>query len=127
MKQLLAKYLTISQSCDTSSSSMNTTDVINAIDIAKMGIEKFQKEQELSEYETFRTYNDTGYYGELRMIILLLDMLRTLGCPKELLRKYLTVPTCLPPEMSYLNQVSVEFLKGLEENAEVTLRTIEEN
>ncbi|VDI25344.1 Hypothetical predicted protein [Mytilus galloprovincialis] len=126
MKQLLAKYLTISQSCDTSSSSMNATDVINAIDIAKMGIEKFQKEQELSEYETSRTYNDAGYYGELRMIILLLDMLRTLGCPKELLRKYLTVPTCLPPEMSYLNQVSVEFLKGLEENAEVTLRTIEE-
>lgn len=126
MKQLLAEYLTISQSCDPPSSSLNVTAVTNVIDIAKLGIEKFQKEQEVSEYETSRTYNDAGYYGELRMIILLLDMLRNLGCPKELLRKYLTVQTFLPPEMSYLNQVSVEFLKGLEENAEVTMRTIEE-
>lgn len=113
--------------------STNTHDYVDcdfeeAVQIAALAMHKFRQEHQVSEDEHASRSNDAGFYAELKIIILLLDLLRysPLGQKKEVLHKYLTDKDFLPDESSQFTQESVDFLKGLEERAETTVRTIEE-
>ncbi|VDI58183.1 Hypothetical predicted protein [Mytilus galloprovincialis] len=122
--KLLSKYIAISQE----GKDLSDEEIEEAIEIAKLGIANFKKEQEVSEAEFFNKGNDAGYYGELKMVILLLDIFRfcKLGREKVHLHKYLTDKTFIPTEMSRLKSESIDFMKNLEANSETAIQTIEE-
>ena len=103
-------------------------DIEEAIAITKHALRKFQKEQEVCEIEHSNRVNDAGYFGELRMIIMLLDALRCcpLGRDKTQLHLFLTNKTFFPPDMPKLKPESVSFVKELENRSEITLKTLED-
>lgn len=46
------------------------------IKLAMKGLANFTKEQIVSENSTFGRENDAGYFGEVRLIVQLLDLLK---------------------------------------------------
>lgn len=103
-------------------------DIEEAIAITKHALQKFKKEQEVCEIEHYNKVNDAGYSGELRMIIMLLDVLRfcPLGRDKMQLHLFLTDKKFFPPEMPKLKPESVSFVKELENRSEITLKALED-
>lgn len=82
----------------------------------------------MSGCERYTKVNDAGYYGELNIIILLLDTLRfsSLGRTKRDLHTYLVDKDYEPNEMPKLSIKSTRFLKSLEQKAETTMKMIED-
>lgn len=107
---------------------VNGESIGDAIEVAKSGLAKFKKAQDVSENE--RSANDAGYFGEIRMIVLLLDVLRMspLGQQKDenSLHSYLTDKNVSPTEILDLKPEHVEFLKSLEVRSDNTLKTLED-
>ncbi|VDI65140.1 Hypothetical predicted protein [Mytilus galloprovincialis] len=103
-------------------------DIEEVIEITQNGLQKFRKEQEVSEKEHFVKGNDAGYFGEIRMIVLFLDVLRfcPLGSSKGPLHKYLTDKDFVPKDLLNLKEESVQFMKSLESRSELTLKSIED-
>lgn len=122
--QLYDKYICFLQE----GKSASDLDIEEAIEIAQHGLQKFHKEQEVCEIEHFNKVNDAGYFGEIRMIILLLDLLRfsPIGRSKSQLHLYLTDKNFLPKEMPKLKAEHVDFMKNLEIRSELTLKAIED-
>lgn len=103
-------------------------DIEEVIAITKHALQKFKKEQEVCEIEHSNRVNDAGYFGELRMIILLLDVLCfcPLGRDKMQLHLFLTDKTFFPTDIPKLKPESVSFVKELENRSEITLKALED-
>jgi hypothetical protein len=117
--QLYEKYMCALQEGNGDSN----IDIEEAIAITKHALRKFRKEQEVCEIEHSNRVNDAGYFGELRMIIMLLDALRfcPLGRDKTQLHLFLTNKTFFPPDMPQLKPESVSFVKELESRSEIII------
>ena len=118
-KQLFAQY----EKC----TKQTPVDIDQAIKIAKKATEIFRKVQTINQQET--ASNDAGYYNEIRVAIILLDLL-TLS--KEIggnLHRILVEKNFPEPNQisNYgLQEDTLLFLKQLPENTDQVMRTLED-
>lgn len=97
------------------------------VQIAMKGIEKFSEEQTKSENANSGRENDAGYYGEVRLIVQLLDLLN-LWYPKEdktELHAYL-VNTDNPTTFRIFSEECQVFLQNLHARSEKTMQVLED-
>lgn len=97
------------------------------IKLAMTGLTHFSKEQEVSENCNFGRDNDAGYFGEVRLIVQLLDLLN-LWFPNEdktELHAYL-VNIDNPSKFKLFSEESQTFLKNLYSRSERTMQTLED-
>lgn len=97
------------------------------VQIAMKGIETFSEEQTKSENAYSGRENDAGYFGEVRLIVLLLDLLH-LWYPKEdktELHAYL-VNTDNPTAFRVFSEECRVFLQNLHARSDKTMQVIED-
>lgn len=95
--------------------------------LAMKGLANFSKEQRVSENCNFGRENDAGYFGEVRLIVQLLDLLN-LWLPNEdktELHAYL-VNEDNPTAFKLFSEESRAFLKNLYSRSEKTMQVIED-
>jgi hypothetical protein len=104
------------------------SDIKEILKLAMKGIEKFSKEQRVSEKSHFGRENDAGYFGEVRLIVHLLDLMH-LWFPekdsKSNLHTFL-VKLSNPKEINIFSEESCKFLNSLQERSEKTMQVIED-
>ncbi|XP_061196717.1 sterile alpha motif domain-containing protein 9-like [Saccostrea echinata] len=122
--QLTLKYKAYLADCE----APNNSEIQEIVKLAMKGIEKFSKEQIVSEESRFSRENDAGYFGEVRLIVQLLDLI-FLWFPgkdeKMDLHKYL-VNMNNSKEFEIFSGEALEFLKDLQERSEKTMQVIED-
>ncbi|XP_062605885.1 sterile alpha motif domain-containing protein 9-like isoform X2 [Saccostrea cucullata] len=104
------------------------SEIQEILKLAMKGIEKFSKEQIVSEESRFSRENDAGYFGEVRLIVQLLDLIFLWfpGKDKKLdLHKYL-VDMNNPKEFEIFSREALEFLRDLQGRSEKTMQVIED-
>ncbi|XP_056004003.1 sterile alpha motif domain-containing protein 9-like isoform X2 [Ostrea edulis] len=106
----------------------NDVEIQEILKLAMKGIEKFSKEQRVSEKSHFGRENDAGYFGEVRLIVQLLDLMY-LWFPekdsKSNLHTYL-VKLSNPREFDIFSEESRKFLNNLQNRSEKTMQIIED-
>ncbi|CAL1542875.1 unnamed protein product, partial [Lymnaea stagnalis] len=90
----------------------------------------FRKEQQISERETstFEENNFAGYFGELRAIVMLLNLLRLSPCFKgdNTLHTFLVDRHFKPAELNFLSETECTFLKTLESSSKDAMRRLDD-
>ncbi|XP_033755788.1 sterile alpha motif domain-containing protein 9-like [Pecten maximus] len=120
--QLFEKYKTCMLADDT----LSVDDTCDIIKVAMKGIEKFHREQIESEHDKHASQNDAGYFGEVRLIILLVKILQCSPFEDSMLHTYIVDGKFQPPEFASINHESREVLKRLHGYTEIAMRKMEE-
>ncbi|XP_060084570.1 sterile alpha motif domain-containing protein 9-like [Ylistrum balloti] len=120
--QLLEKYKT----CMITDEVMTEDDTCDIIQVAMKGIEKFHREQIESEHDKHASQNDAGYFGEVRLIILLVKILQCSPFDDRMLHTYIVDGQFQPPEFAKISHESREVLKRLHGYTETAMRKMEE-
>lgn len=122
-KRLTERY----KNCIANDTPPTDSEMKDFIKLAMKGLANFTKEQIVSENSTFGRENDAGYFGEVRLIVQLLDLLN-LWFPKEdktELHAYL-VNLDNPATFQNFSEESRRFLKNLYSRSEKTMQVIED-
>ena len=99
----------------------------NIVELAMKGIDKFSREQVVSENSRFGRENDAGYFGEVRLIVQLLDLLSLWfpGKDKAELHTHL-VNMASHEAFEIFPEESRKFLKNIHARSEKTMQVIED-
>lgn len=102
-------------------------DILETIKLAMKGIDKFSQEQVVSEKTLFGRENDAGYFGEVRLIVQLLDLLY-LWFPEEDKSELHTYLVNMKNHDAFqkFSEESRTFLKNLHARSEKTMQVIED-
>lgn len=122
-KRLTERY----KNCLANDAPPTDSEMKDFIKLAMTGLSHFSKEQEISENCNFGRDNDAGYFGEVRLIVQLLDLLN-LWFPNEdktELHAYL-VNVDNPSKFKLFSEESQTFLKNLYSRSERTMQTLED-
>lgn len=102
-------------------------EIIDITKLAMKGIDKFSIEQEVSEKTVFGRENDAGYFGEIRLIVQLLDLLY-LWFPEEdksELHAYFVNMKSFDAFQKFPDECRT-FLRDIYERSEKTMQVIED-
>lgn len=113
------------ETCLQDESLLTQKEIQDVVDIAFKGISHFEKEQLLSEREQSTTDNDAGYFGELKTIVLVLDLFTQWNKDRGQLHRFF-VFDAIPSEYKAFQEKHVHFLKGLHNRSEKALRKLED-
>ncbi|XP_060084576.1 sterile alpha motif domain-containing protein 9-like [Ylistrum balloti] len=106
---------------------LSFSDTREVIQLAKTGIDIFHKEQSVSEQEKHASTNDAGYYNEVHLVILLLDLLKVsssiTGLHNILVDKELQYQKVASPE---LDKESFDNLRTLRFYTDAAMRKLED-
>ncbi|XP_033754956.1 sterile alpha motif domain-containing protein 9-like [Pecten maximus] len=105
---------------------LSIEDTCHIIQVAMKGIEKFHKEQNQSEHDSQAAPNDPGYFGEVKLIILLMKVLNYSPFDKDVLHRFVVERTFESAALSGLDDESRDVLKKLQGFTERAMRKIEE-
>lgn len=122
-KRLAERY----KECLANDERPSDSEMNDFVQIAMKGIEHFSVAQTKSENSYSGRENDAGYFGEVRLIVQLLDLLN-LWYPKEdktELHAYL-VNTANPAAFEVFSEECRVFLRNLHARSEKTMRVIED-
>lgn len=121
--QLLQKYTECLQNED----AMQNETIDECIEICFEGIRKFRKEQELTSLEKTECPNDAAYIGELKIIIVLLDLIVLLpNLSNQKFHEFLVDPDYTPDGLHFLDVDKRQKLKDLHSSTEQIMRTFED-
>ena len=122
-KRLTNKY----KNCLEEGVSPTDEEIKDLVNVAIKGIDKFSKEQTVSENSHFGRENDAGYFGEVRLIVQLLDLLSLWfpGKNKSELHTHL-VNMKIHDAFKIFPDESTRFLKNLHARSEKTMQVIED-
>ncbi|KAJ8302519.1 hypothetical protein KUTeg_018915 [Tegillarca granosa] len=121
--QLLEKY----KECLETEDAMQNETIDECIQICFEGMQKFRKEQELTSLERTECPNDAAYFGELKIIIVLLDLIVLLpSLSTEQFHKFLVDPHYTPVGLEFLDVDRRQKLKDLHSSTEQIMRTLED-
>jgi hypothetical protein len=98
-------------------------EIKSVVNIALKGISHFEKEQLLSERE--QSDNDAGYFGELKTIVLVLDLFTQWNKDRENLHIFF-VSHAVPHDYKIFQGENLHFLKRLLSRAENALTKLED-
>uniref|UniRef100_A0A2C9LZQ5 CARD domain-containing protein n=1 Tax=Biomphalaria glabrata TaxID=6526 RepID=A0A2C9LZQ5_BIOGL len=105
-------------------------DICEFISLGKMSIWAFRRGQSVSELEpsTNEENNLASYFGELRVIALLLSALElsTRFKDRDALHSYLTSSDKTDEELTFLGEEEQEFLKSLEQCSKEAMRRLDD-
>ncbi|KAJ8303282.1 hypothetical protein KUTeg_019678 [Tegillarca granosa] len=122
-RQLLEQY----NDCVRSGEKMQNQTIESIIQLGLEGIKTFRKEQEISSLEKTSSPNDAGYFGELKIIILMFDLLAlSPTISKDDLHRFLVDDHFTPNELNFLDQDTRINLKQLHSKTEHTMRILED-
>ncbi|OWF34791.1 sterile alpha motif domain-containing protein 9-like [Mizuhopecten yessoensis] len=120
--QLFEKYKT----CMLTDDVLSVNDTCDIIQVAMKGIEKFHREQVESEHDKHASQNDAGYFGEVRLIILLVKILQCSPFEDSMLHSYIVNGQFQASAFEQINHESREVLKRLHGYTETAMRKMEE-
>ena len=117
-----------------SKSSVQYEEGIKAIQYTEKAIEFFQRSTEVAEGEKHSTQpNHAGFFGQVQVIVLLLDCFNYLPCFKDdtnLLHRFLVDPAYVPKEIEHWKNIGgvdyIEKIKGLNQKIVEVVTRIED-
>ncbi|KAK3591479.1 hypothetical protein CHS0354_031585 [Potamilus streckersoni] len=91
-------------------------------------IDKFKQEQAVSEIEKTISQNKNGYYGEMKVTVMLLELFSyfSIYTGEEEFHRFLVDSTYIPTNFECLGDEIIQRMKSLQENVENTMRLLEE-
>ena len=99
----------------TEKTTLTTDDALQVIKTATRGIHIFRKVQETSERETAIASNDAGYFGEIDIVLLLLDCLSCMTefQDRNVFHRFLVEESYVPSSLEFLQTEDGNYLTGL--------------
>ncbi|XP_067676068.1 sterile alpha motif domain-containing protein 9-like [Haliotis asinina] len=120
-------YVEYNQYTKSDMKKLNEDDAKRIIGIAFKARETFRKEQQLSENET-TAINNAGYCGEIRVIILLLNIFPAFQCytGREDMHKFLVDAKFVPETFQFVGEDDIGRLKQMQDDATKALRRLDD-
>lgn len=118
-KRLTERY----KNCLANDAPPTDSEMKDFIKLAMTGLTHFSKEQEVSENCNFGRDNDAGYFGEVRLIVQLLDLLNLWFPNEDKTELHAYLVNVDNPSKFKLSQT---FLKNLYSRSERTMQTLED-